>query len=101
MWVNINHLHPLFATICYPLSAHVDANAVSKSHYSHLQMRTSVLGYADVVNNRIHIPFIYIILINSPNRPRFGVFGLAICYVYIVLGFFFTIYSLTWEKRQK
>jgi hypothetical protein len=34
--VDINLSHPLSAPICYPLSA-----------------------YVDVVNNRIHVPFIY------------------------------------------
>ena len=90
MRVNINCLHPLPATICYPLSAYVNANAVSKSHHLHLRMWISILEYVGViVNNRIRISFIYniiiiiyIMLINSPNQHRFGVFGLAICYVH-------------------
>jgi len=40
------------------LSAHADA--VSKNYHPYMRMRIAALGYADVVNNCICIPFIYI-----------------------------------------
>jgi hypothetical protein len=42
-----NRLYPLSTLNCYSLSAYADANAV--------------LRYANVVNNRICFPYIYII----------------------------------------
>jgi hypothetical protein len=47
------------ASICYSLFTHIHADAVIKTYYSHVQMRISILVYADTVNNCIHIPFIY------------------------------------------
>jgi hypothetical protein len=45
----------------YPLSTHVDEDVVNKNHNSYMwiRMRIAVLRYADVIINRIRIPFIY------------------------------------------
>jgi len=47
--VDNNRQHPLYAY----------ADAVIKIHYPRMRMWIAVLGYADAVNNHIHIPFIY------------------------------------------
>jgi hypothetical protein len=43
----------------HSLSTNVDANAVSKNHYLQLRIHITVLGYVEVIINRICIPFIY------------------------------------------
>jgi hypothetical protein len=65
---DINRPHPLFAPICYLLSAHADADTVIKNHYPHT----------------FYIKYIYYILylINSSKRYSFG---LGIGYAFICL----------------
>jgi hypothetical protein len=72
---------------------------LAKNHYIHMQIRIEVLRYADTVNNRIRIPFIYIyIYINSPKRRRFK---LCISYIYIRLIGCIAFSCNAWAKRQK
>jgi hypothetical protein len=57
MRVNINRPHPLFIVICYLLFAYMDADAISKNHYPHMLNYIAILGYTNVINNNIHLPF--------------------------------------------
>jgi hypothetical protein len=53
MQADNNCLHRLSVPNRYLLSTYADAEAVIKTHYPHIHIHITVLGY-----NRIHIPFI-------------------------------------------
>jgi hypothetical protein len=43
-------------------------DTISKNHSPHMRMWIAFLGYVTAVNNRIHIPFLYIYIYNKSNK---------------------------------